>query len=152
MKRVSFVAVLVTLPLGVSVAPAAAPGDGAYNAIIDLPLFDPSRKKYEPPVAPDVAPTDDTPVTTAPGDPTAPQLLGVVSSDSDSDAIVVVRGGDGQVVRLAQGEAVDGWRIVSIRPRGIDVEREGVTQSIELPEPGGPIAADPNADPSLPSP
>ncbi len=132
-------------------APAAAPDDGAYNTMVDRPLFDPSRKKYEPPAAPDVAPTDDTPVAVAPTDPTAPQLLGVVSS-SDSEAIVVVRNGDGEVVRLAQGEAVDGWRVVSIRPRGIEVERGGVTQSIDLPEPGSAPATDPSADPSLPSP
>lgn len=147
MKGASLLAVLVTLPLGVSVAPAAAPDDGAYKAMIDRPLFDPTRKKYEPPAVP----TDDTQVTVAPPDPTAPQLLGVVSS-SDSEAIVVVRGGDGQVARLAQGEAVDGWRIVAIRPRGIDVERAGVTQSLELPVPGGATAVDPNADPNLPSP
>ena len=150
MKLVWLFAASFALPLSAGAAPAAAADDGAYNTMIDRPLFDPSRKKYEPPVAPDVAPTDDTSVTTAPADPTAPQLLGVASSDSD--AIVVVRGSDGQVVRLAQGEAVDGWRIVSIRPRCIDVERGGVTRSLDLPEPGSATVADPSADPSLPSP
>jgi hypothetical protein len=95
----------------------------------------------------DVAPADDTPVVTAPPDPTAPQLLGVVASDSQ--AIVVVRGGDGVVLRLAQGEAIDGWRVVAIRPRGIDVERDGVRQSLDMPPPG---SAGPASDPNLVSP
>ena len=144
MKPVWLVAASFILPLSVSAAPAASLGDRAYNAIIDRPLFDPSRKKYEPPVVPVVGPADDTPVVTAPPDPTAPQLLGVVASDSQ--AIVVVRGGDGTVLRLAQGESIDGWRVVAIRPRGIDVERDGVRQSLDMLPPG---SAAPLSDPNL---
>ena len=147
MKPTWLVAVSLALPISVTAAPSAPADDGAYNAIIDRPLFDPSRKKYEPPAVPDAAPTDDTPVVAAPSDPTAPQLLGVVASDSQ--AIVVVRGGDGTVLRLAQGEAIDGWRVVAIRPRGIDVERDGVRQSLDMPPPGSPA---PVSDPNLISP
>ena len=147
MKPAWLLAASLVLPISAAAAPSAPSDDGAYGAIVDRPLFDPSRKKYEPPAVPDVAPTDDTPVVAAPPDPTAPQLLGVVTSDNQ--AIVVVRGGDGVVLRLAQGEAIDGWRVIAIRPRGIDVERDGVRQSLDMPPPGG---ANPASDPNLVSP
>ena len=132
-------AVLATVLLapGAVSAEDAAMGEDAYRAIIERPLFDPTRRMRVVPEVPLEVPVVEAPAEPAPN-AGAPVLLGVVTGEGKT--IVVVRGGDGRVIRLAEGEAVDGWRIVAVRARAVDIERNGERQSIALPDPGGSTA------------
>lgn len=131
------VAIMLVPVLAGAAAPAAAPGDSAYSAIVDRPLFDPTRHRYIPPPPPPPAPVPKpAPVAPPPPAPLRVALVGVVTGGDRP--IALLRGNDGQVLRLTKGESIDGWLIVAIADRSVDIERNGVRQSLTLPEPTGP--------------
>lgn len=101
---------------------------GAFTAIVDQPLFNPSRqpRPAEPPPPP---PAVEQPVAEQPPPPPpAPQgpgpddykLLGVaVGPDGPVAALRLVA--SGQVVYLRKGESVDGWRVIDVAERSVAI-------------------------------
>jgi hypothetical protein len=121
----------VLFPLAAAVA--TADDASTYSAIVERPLFDPSRHAHTPPPSAAVqAPAPVAPVASGQASLRA-VLVGVVAGGDRPMALL--RGADGRVLQLTVGEAIDGWRIVDIALRSVDVERDGVRQTLKLPAP-----------------
>jgi general secretion pathway protein N len=106
------------------------------TATRELPIFSPSRRPPAPAIAnmPFVAP-----VATAP--PAAPperltlSLIGTISSDTESFAILI-DSGTSQVVRLRAGEAQGEWILTSVRGREVTLQKGQRTETLRLPKAG----------------
>lgn len=115
-------------PSGVSVRPpmVITPLDvkpaAALNLAYTAPIFSPSRTPADEIAASDVEEPPPIPV---------PSLVGVISR-SKGRGVVLVKGSDGQTVTLAQGEAVDGWRLATIALDRATFVRNGERQEAML--------------------
>ena len=97
-------------------------GPAAFAAISERPLFTPDRRPPEAADAP-VAEPEATP-------PPAFVLRGVVHSGKVRRALLETAE-NAPLLRLREGETLDGWEIVTILPRKM-VMRQG-EQSLEVP-------------------
>lgn len=98
--------------------PAVSPSDEAdYAALVDRPLFQPSRRPGQAP--PDVVPD----VVAAPPLP-APSgsLVGVVIGPQRTVAIVRT---DGRSAILAEGDTIAGWQVRRVMRDQVQLERDG---------------------------
>lgn len=101
----------------------------AFTAIVDQPLFNPSRqpRPAEPPPPP---PAVEQPVTEQPPPPPPPapqgpgpddyKLLGV-SIGPDGPIAALRIAASGEVVYLRKGESVDSWRVVDVGERSVAI-------------------------------
>jgi general secretion pathway protein N len=101
---------------------AEADGPAAFAAISERPLFTPSRRPAEAGVSPATEP-EATPLP-------AFVLRGVVHSGKVRRALLETAE-NAPLLRLREGETLDGWEIVTILPRKM-VLRQG-EQSLEVP-------------------
>jgi hypothetical protein len=113
-----------TLPVIARQAPPAAPSVepvraalDAYSAIMAHPIFAPDR-------APPAAEADDS------GNLSGVEVLGTAIAGKVSAALV--RDSDGEFLRLKIGEAIDGWKLVSIEPKELTFDRNGERRSVTI--------------------
>lgn len=122
------------LAVAVAILASSAQADPApqprTSAMLDRPLFSPSRRPPPPPPAPLEAPAMPNPASSRP-DLT---LSGVIAGGGGGVALVR-RPQDGAPTRLALGGEVDGWTLAVIRPRAIVLRRDGRDVTVELPAP-----------------
>lgn len=102
----------------------------------ERPIFSATRRP--PPRAVAAAPTDE--VRAPPPKPAeAPPpllLVGAVVGEGDAIAILVNRT-DQKVVRLRQGEALDGWSLTSVQPREVTFKQGDRSEVLALQRPDG---------------
>lgn len=89
----------------------------AYNAIMAHPIFAPDRAP--PPAEADAA-----------GNLSGVEVLGTAIAGKVSAALV--RDADGEFNRLKIGEAIDGWKLVSITPTELVFDRNGERRSLAI--------------------
>ncbi|HTO85830.1 MAG TPA: hypothetical protein VMQ73_26660 [Methylomirabilota bacterium] len=94
-------------------APIAPPTPASFAAILERPLFSPTRRP--PAAAPAPAPTPEAAAPAPPAPPIDFSLTGIVISDGSRVALVQMQG-DNHVVHVAEGGEVDGWKAVTIEP------------------------------------
>jgi hypothetical protein len=90
-----------------------------YAAIAEHPLFDPTRRPYVAPKAPEPATTSERAVLRN------YTLLGVVIGDGTRIAILKPPA-NGKTLTATEGQAIDGWTLRRITPRRVRFEN-GVT-------------------------
>lgn len=116
----------------VSAAPATdAPPPESFRAVVERPLFRPDRRPV--PVA--VVPQETPPVLRV--EPPAIDFIGTLRRDGR--ILALVAGISPKLQELEPGAEVDGWRVVSVEPRRMVLERNGDLLEYRLrPEGGGP--------------
>jgi len=91
---------------------------GEYQETVERPLLWASRRPIEPPAAP-------TPQTAAEDEPASPpkgyRLTGVVISEGEPLALLAK--GE-EVLRLREGESVEGWQIAGITTRRVTLRND----------------------------
>jgi hypothetical protein len=114
----------VTLPevprMASHAAPAVEPVNAAfnaYNAIMAHPIFAPDRAP--PPAEADAA-----------GNLSGLEVLGTAIAGKTSAALV--RDAEGEFTRVKIGEAIDGWKLVSIEPAQLTFDRNGERRSLTV--------------------
>ena len=108
------------------------PPRSAFATIAARPLFHPSRR---PPAEEPAAPAAARPRPEACGF----RLRGVAVGGGRGVALLERRE-TGEPLRVEESQAVDGWRVVSIGPRAVVLERGGVRDALELERDAGPSA------------
>ncbi len=117
-------------------APFALAPLEAYAEVIQRPLFSSTRKP--PPEA----------ARQAAGDTSSFVLLGIVISESGR-SILLQHGRPPVLVRLSEGQAVEGWTLQTIRPESVVFVNGGTEQEFKLKDLRGAGAA-PGAAPPPP--
>lgn len=110
---------------------AEAPGEtGRFDAMVERPLFSPTRRPPPPPPSPLALPTA-LPIQAPP--PPAPNLtLSGVISGGGSGVALLRRPQDQAPVRVAPGGQIDGWTVAEIRPRAVVLRRDARSVTVEL--------------------
>lgn len=122
-------------PASSAAAPPVSPPPSSelgasYPAILDRPLFSPTRQRWVPEPA--------EPVRTPP--PPAPSilreyvLLGIVAGNGASVAVLKPPRGD-KAIRLAEGEAIDGWVLREIGAERLRFQSDSGTFELSFPNP-----------------
>jgi hypothetical protein len=130
-----FVLLLSSEPGAVAIAqtqgsPAAAPSNPVaaqsldqLSAILDRPLFSPTRRPPAPPPAP--APIVQAAEPPAPPPPPPNLVLFGVVMDGESARAVVRAGADKKLVRAQIGDEIDGWKVSQIEGRKVVLSLDG---------------------------
>lgn len=113
---------------GVKLNPLEGLDPESFTAIVEQPLFNPTRqpRPVEAPPPPAVEqPMVEQPPPPPPPAPQGPgpddyKLLGV-SAGPDGRIAALRISASGQVVYLRQGESVDGWTVVAVSERSVDL-------------------------------
>lgn len=125
----------------------------SFTAIVDQPLFNPSRKPRPPaPVTPPAPEVEQPVVEQPPPPPPLPQgpgpedykLLGVSSGPEGRIAALRVAA-SGDVVYLRKGESVDSWSVVDVGDRSVAIgtpENPVTFSMFAAGEPGSPDDAE----------
>ena len=142
-------AVLVTDPLLAAEPPpetiAAPPSQPALNplaavplaevtAFVARPLFNPSRRPYEPPPAPVIA-------VSAPTAPAAPdfRLIGTLQTSSGASARIL-DAARSSTRSVRTGEVIDGWLVAAIGASNVRLTRGEEAVELQLFQKGRPAA------------
>lgn len=104
--------------------------DGRFRAMVERPLFSPTRR---PPAAPP-APLDAPAPAALPLPPPDLTLSGVITGGGSGIALVR-RPQDAAPIHVALGGTVDGWTVAEIRPRAIVLTRDARSVTVGLPTP-----------------
>ncbi|WP_134643102.1 hypothetical protein [Pseudaestuariivita atlantica] len=108
------------------------PATGDYDAILERPLFAPTRR----PVVIAALPEPEPDLTTQLAAPEAPapviRLRGVIGATGGNRALVTVDGADGGW--LTEGTEVSGWTVTGIGPDWLDISRGEIRKRIDLYE------------------
>lgn len=118
-------AIGATGPSGAEPAP-----DGRFRAMVERPLFAPSRRPPPAPAPP--IPSDAPPAMPAP--PPDLALSGVIAGGRGGVALLK-RPGDAAPVRLGLGGHIDGWTVAEIHPRAIVLSRDARSVTVGLSAP-----------------
>ena len=100
------------------------PPRSAFAAVTARPLFRPSRR---PPAEGPATPTATRPRP----EPGGFRLRGVAVGGGRGVALLERRE-TGELLRVDESQAVDGWHVASIEPRAVILERDGVRVAVEL--------------------
>jgi hypothetical protein len=112
-------------------APFVLPPLEAFTAVVERPLFSPTRRMPNPP------PEVDTPVAEAPlaepGGPAEPELrfFGTVSQDGTAAALVTFPA-TAEVARLRPGDMVGDWQVTSVARDRLDLALGDEHRSYEI--------------------
>ena len=123
-------AIVAAALAGAGPAAARAAEPDGFAAMVDRPLFSPTRR---PPPAPIAMPA----VAAAPPAPPAPAmpdvaLSGVIAGGGGGVALLR-RPQDAAPIRLRLGGQVDGWTLAEIRPRAVVLRRDDRAVTVDLP-------------------
>jgi general secretion pathway protein N len=111
----------------------------ALTVTQERPIF--SAMRRPPPRAVAAAPVEEThPQPPRPVDAPPPlMLVGAVVGEGDAIAILVSRT-DQKIVRLRQGESLDGWSLASVQPREVTLKQGDRSEVLALQRPDGSSA------------
>jgi hypothetical protein len=135
LPAVMFVLLLSSEPGAVAIAqtqdsPAAAPSNPVaaqsldqLSAILDRPLFSPTRRPPAPPPAP--APIVHAAEPPAPPPPPPNLVLFGVVMDGEGARAIVRAGADKKLVRAQIGDEIDGWKVSQIEGRKVVLSLDG---------------------------
>jgi general secretion pathway protein N len=150
-------------------APApTAPGNPLWgiplrslSATRERPLFSPSRRPLAPVIAvapAPVAPPAPTATTVAPAEPPPLTLVGTVVG-ADKRIAILFNSTTRQVTHVREGEEESGWRVRLVSPRSAVVEKDAMSVTLDMPNPGegptvgeAPAAGDDTPDGDVPNP
>lgn len=104
--------------------------DGRYRAMVERPLFAPTRRP--PPAAAMPAPAEAPPAL--PDPPPNLALSGVIAGGGGGVALLK-RLGDAAPVRVGLGGRIDGWTVAEIHPRSVVLARDARSVTVGLPVP-----------------
>lgn len=112
---------------GGHINPASGISIDDFHDIDDRPLFNPARQRV---------PSAEEAATAIPGAADGfalgdAQLVGLVSSPGHRFAVLRRKAG-GQIVRLEEGQAFDGWTLSEVAARQALFQKDGVRQSLKL--------------------
>jgi type II secretory pathway component PulC len=111
-------------PVDVDLATVSALSPDALDDIMARPLFAASRRPFEPTV-------DEQPVAvSAPDQPLSLQLVGTMLSPSSS--MVLLKHPSKGLLRLRQGQVVEGWKIGEIGNNRVELRRAGEVEQLRL--------------------
>lgn len=140
-------AAVATRPAELKLNPLEGLDPENYSAIVEKPLFNPSRQPR--PTEPAAPPPPEQPVVEQPPPPPPPpppsgpgpddyKLLGV-SSGPDGRIAVLRVNASGEVVYLRQGENIDNWSVVDVGDRSVAIgtPQDPVTFSMFAKADGG---------------
>lgn len=127
-RRVALVAALVLLSGPGWADPAP---DNRFRAMVERPLFSPTRRPPPPPPAPLALPSLPAP----PLPPPNLTLSGVITGGGTGVALIR-RPQDAAPIHVAAGGSVDGWIVAEIHPREIVLRRDARSVTVALPSPG----------------
>lgn len=100
-----------------------------FSAIVERPLFTRDRRP---------APPSETATTAAGQDGQAPfQLSGVMIAGSRRVALLQSRSSP-KTVRVEEGETIEGWKVVTIRPQVVTLKSGTNSEELRLPDRIGP--------------
>ncbi|TYL91733.1 hypothetical protein FXB40_27835 [Bradyrhizobium rifense] len=124
----------------------------ALTGTQERPIFSATRRP--PPRAVAAAPAEEAKTAPPPKPVEAPpplMLVGAVVGEGDAIAILVNRT-DQKIVRLRQGESLDGWSLASVQPREVTFKRGDRSEVLALQRPdGSPAPAGAPATAGLPA-
>ncbi|QPF93863.1 hypothetical protein [Bradyrhizobium commune] len=112
----------------------------ALTVTQERPIFSATRRP--PPRAVAVSPVEETHAPPPPKPADAPPpltLVGAVIGEGDAIAILVNRI-DQKVVRLRQGESLDGWSLTAVQPREVTFKQGDRSEVLALQRPDGTTA------------
>ena len=119
------------LPSDAAVPPTAAHGRAPRKGIAEHPLFHASRQPWRPPLAAPPAPP--APVAPPPAVALAPPrgyvLVGIVLSGDMRTAMLHTQNG-AKVVKVVEGQVLDGWTVRGIDRDGLHLEASGAVCTI----------------------
>ncbi|MBR0973316.1 MULTISPECIES: hypothetical protein [Bradyrhizobium] len=127
----------------------------ALTATQERPIF--SAMRRPPPRAVAASPVEESPAPPPKPVQAPPPLLlvGAVVGEGDAIAILVNRM-DQKVVRLRQGESLDGWSLTSVQPREVTFKQGERSEVLALKPQDAPAPAGPTTDaagkPTMPGP
>lgn len=101
-----------------------------FRAMVDRPLFSPTRRA--PPAA--AAPLDVPAMPVPPPPPPSLTLSGVITGGGGGVALLR-RPQDAAPIHVALGGTVDGWTVAEIRPRAVVLRRDARSVTVDLPAP-----------------
>ena len=111
----------------------AVPPLAAYAAVVERPLFSPTRR---PPVV--AAPDEAAP----PARRDELTLRGVMLAPHKRVALIEIEGADEEARWLAEGETLQGWTIAAVRERHVVLSEHGETRELALDwEPSAEVAS-----------
>lgn len=112
----------------------------ALTATQDRPIFSATRRPPPRAVAATPAEVAHAPPPPKPAEAPPPlTLVGAVVGEGDAIAILVNRT-DQKVVRLRQGESLDGWSLISVQPREVTFRQGDRSEVLALQRPDGTSA------------
>lgn len=128
-RRAALAAFAVACPAAVRAEPAP---EARFRAMVDRPLFSPTRRPPPAPAAP--APLDAPAMPALP--PPAPSLTlsGVITGGGGGVALLR-RPQDAAPIHVALGGTVDGWTVAEIHPRAVVLRRDARSVTVDLPAP-----------------
>lgn len=131
MRRAALIAALVAASACPSLPAWADPApEGRFRAMVERPLFSPTRRPPPAPPAPLDAPA---PIALPPPAPDL-TLSGVITGGGGGVALLR-RPQDAAPIHVALGGTVDGWTVAEIRPRAIVLTRDARSVTVGLPSP-----------------
>ncbi|HSA80700.1 MAG TPA: hypothetical protein VLE23_07735 [Geminicoccaceae bacterium] len=97
-----------------------------FSAVIERPVFSPTRRPAEepPPPAPERAPVVQNPRFS---------LVGIIISEMGRFVLAMPEGGVGGVMRVGEGRSIDGWTVARVEPDRA-VFRQGETENLMILE------------------
>lgn len=109
------------------------PPPEAFAAVLERPLFTPSRRPARAVVPVAAVASDPEPELEAERQAEEPpfRLVGTVSRRGRSEALVAPAAG-GELARLGPGAELEGWVVTEIGPDHVEVERDGVRRRLEI--------------------
>lgn len=141
--------VAITLPASPSSSPAAAGVAAPRAGIAEHPLFHASRQPWKAP--PPAAPAAPAPVVRPPAMALAPPkgytLIGIALSGDMRIAMLRTQNG-GKVVKVVEGQVLDGWTVREIDRDGLHLEAAGAVCTILFPAPLRPDGGGRNGRPA----
>lgn len=108
-----------------------------FRETVERPLFHPTRRPVER-AAPAPAETQ--------GDPGGMRLVGVSAVGGQKRALIRITG-DAQGRWIAEGEALDGWKLKSVKDRSVIIESAGRSHELTLSMPRRAPEEQGNAEP-----
>jgi general secretion pathway protein N len=110
----------------------------SLTATRERPLFLPSRRAPAPAIAGPVAVAPMAPPPPPPAEPERPplMLIGVIAGDNEGFAVFLDQATN-NVVRLKTGQDHNGWVLRAVKGREATLHKNGKSEVLALPLPGG---------------
>ncbi len=116
-----------------SINPLATVSLDQLRETLERPLFETSRRAYQPPPPPPAQAASRPPPAprAPPPDPTHFSLTGI-SSSADRTIALLKQKSSGRQLRVEVGEIIDGWSVEQISEREVVISKQGVQVILRL--------------------